>query len=70
MKRQELAHILRAACAIAGDHDVLVIGSQSILGTFDEDDLPAPATASIEADGREPLRVDTAMCTIRRQDPS
>lgn len=50
MKRQELAHILRAACAIAGDHDVLVIGSQSILGTFDEDDLPAPATASIEAD--------------------
>lgn len=50
MKRQELAHILRAACAIAGDHDVLVIGSQSILGTFDEDDLPAPATASMEAD--------------------
>lgn len=50
MKRQELAHILRAACQIAGDRDVLVIGSQSILGTFDEDDLPAAATASIEAD--------------------
>ncbi|HEX7351633.1 DUF6036 family nucleotidyltransferase [Brachybacterium sp.] len=50
MKRQELAHILRAACDIAGDRDVLVIGSQSILGTFDEDDLPAAATASIEAD--------------------
>lgn len=50
MKRQELAHILRAACDITGDRDVLVIGSQSILGTFDEDDLPSEATASIEAD--------------------
>lgn len=50
MKRQELAHILRAACDITGDKDVLVIGSQSILGTFDEDELPAAATASIEAD--------------------
>lgn len=50
MKRSELAHILRAACDISGDKDVLVIGSQSILGTFDEDDLPALATASIEAD--------------------
>ena len=50
MKRQELAHILRAACNIAGDCDVLVIGSQSILGAFDEDDLPPAATASMEAD--------------------
>jgi len=50
VRRQELAHILRAACDIAGDRDVLVIGSQSILGTFDEDDLPPAATASIEAD--------------------
>lgn len=50
MKRLELAHILRAACDITGDPDVLVIGSQSILGTFDEDDLPPSATASMEAD--------------------
>lgn len=50
MNRQELAHILRAACRITGDQNVLVIGSQSILGTFDEDDLPALATASMEAD--------------------
>jgi hypothetical protein len=35
---------------VAGDRDVLVIGSQSILGAFDEDDLPPAATASIEAD--------------------
>ncbi|PWH05344.1 hypothetical protein DEO23_12175 [Brachybacterium endophyticum] len=50
MKRLELAHLLRAACDIAGDREVLVIGSQSILGAFDEDDLPPAATASIEAD--------------------
>lgn len=50
MNRQQLAHLLRAACRIAGDVDVLVIGSQAILGSFDEDELPAPATASLEAD--------------------
>lgn len=50
MRRQDLAHILRAACDVTGDARVLVIGSQSILGTHDEDDLPALATASIEAD--------------------
>lgn len=41
MKRQELAHILRAACDVAGDPDVLIIGSQSILGGFDGDLPPA-----------------------------
>lgn len=50
MRRDELAHILRAACNITSDRDVLVIGSQSILGSFDEDELPPAATASIEAD--------------------
>lgn len=50
MNRQQLAHILRAACNITGDKDVLVIGSQSILGSYDEDDLPSPATASMEVD--------------------
>ncbi|MGP9681352.1 hypothetical protein [Brachybacterium sp. AOP3-A1-3] len=50
MRRTDLAHLLRAACDVAGDRDVLVIGSQSILGTYDEDELPAAATASIEAD--------------------
>ncbi len=50
MKREELEHILRAASRIAGDSDVLVLGSQSILGTFTEDDLPERAHASIEAD--------------------
>jgi hypothetical protein len=50
MNRQQLAHLLRSACQVAHDADVLVIGSQSILGSFEEDDLPPEATASQEAD--------------------
>ena len=50
MKRSELEHILRAAATIAGDFDVLGLGSQSILGSFTEDELPEKAHASIEAD--------------------
>jgi hypothetical protein len=50
MRRDQLAHILRAAAAIVEDGDILVIGSQSILGSYDEDDLPDRAVASVEAD--------------------
>lgn len=50
MKREELEHILRAAATIAGDPDVLVLGSQSILGSYDAHELPDAAHASIEAD--------------------
>jgi hypothetical protein len=41
---------LRAASAIVGERDVLVIGSQAILGAIADDRLPAEATTSIEAD--------------------
>lgn len=50
MNREQLANVLRAASAIAGERDVLVIGSQSLLGSFDELELPYEATASMEAD--------------------
>ena len=50
MTRDELIHILRAASKIADDENVLVIGSQSILGTYDEGELPDAAVASMEAD--------------------
>jgi len=50
VKKSELAHILRAACSITGDPHILVIGSQSILGSFSEDELPSDAPRSIEAD--------------------
>lgn len=50
MRREELAHVLRAAARVAGDPDILVIGSQSILGSFWEDDLPEETWMSVEAD--------------------
>lgn len=50
MNRDQLAHVLRAASNATGQVDILVIGSQAILGSFDDDDLPIEATMSIEAD--------------------
>jgi hypothetical protein len=50
MRREQLEHVLRAAAQIADERDVLVIGSQSILGAIPEERLPAAATASIEVD--------------------
>jgi hypothetical protein len=50
MNRQQLAHVLRAASRVAEDADIVVIGSQAILGTYDAQDLPEEATRSIEAD--------------------
>jgi hypothetical protein len=50
VKREQLEHVLRAASRIVGERDLLVIGSQSILGSYPETRLPAAATTSIEAD--------------------
>lgn len=69
MTREQLAHLLRAASRIVQDPDVLVIGSQAILGTYSESELPAEAWVSIEADlafledpdGRKALMVDGAI---------
>jgi hypothetical protein len=49
-RRDHLEHVLRAASRIAEDPNVVVIGSQSILGSLPEDRLPAQATASMEVD--------------------
>ncbi|MGH3524345.1 MAG: DUF6036 family nucleotidyltransferase [Mycobacterium sp.] len=50
MNRQQLAHLLRSASTVAQDPGIVVLGSQSILGAFDEDELPPEATASQEVD--------------------
>lgn len=50
MKREQLEHVLRAASQITEDPEVLVIGSQSVLGAIPEHRLPSVATASIEVD--------------------
>jgi hypothetical protein len=50
MRRDQLEHAIRTACQIIGRREVIVVGSQSILGTFREDQLPNEATMSAEID--------------------
>ena len=46
MNRAELEHVIRAAAAIAGDDEIVVIGSQSILGRHPD----APRELLVSAD--------------------
>jgi uncharacterized nucleotidyltransferase DUF6036 len=48
MKRSELEHLIRAAGSIADDTEIVVVGSQSILGQFP--DAPGSLLVSAEAD--------------------
>jgi len=50
MRRHQLEHAIRTACQIIHHSEVIVVGSQAILGTYDESQLPAAATMSIEVD--------------------
>lgn len=50
MRRDELEHAIRAATEIIHGDRVIVIGSQSILGSFTEDELPAAITMSDAVD--------------------
>jgi hypothetical protein len=50
VNREQLSHLLRAVADATGDVDILVIGSQAILGSIDEVELPPEATMSMEAD--------------------
>ena len=50
MRRDELEHIVLASADLVGEPEVMVVGSQAILGTFAERELPDAAVASIEAD--------------------
>jgi hypothetical protein len=50
MRRDQLEHAIRAACQIIGRPEVIVVGSQSILGSYNEDRLPSAATMSREVD--------------------
>jgi hypothetical protein len=48
MQRAQLEHIIRAAAGITGAAEIVVIGSQAVLGQFP--DAPADLLVSIEAD--------------------
>jgi hypothetical protein len=50
MNREQLSHLLRAIADATGEKDILVIGSQAILGSHDEVELPPETTLSMEAD--------------------
>jgi len=46
VRREQLEHILRAAAQITKQKDLLVIGSQSVLASWDETQLPPEAVRS------------------------
>ena len=48
MNRAQLEHVIRAAAAISGDDELIVVGSQSILGQFP--DAPPELLVSNEVD--------------------
>lgn len=50
MRRDQLEHAIRAACQIIGSTEVIIVGSQAILGTYTETELPFHATRSAEVD--------------------
>ena len=50
MRRDQLEHAIRTACQIIGQPEVIVVGSQAILGTYPEYELPSLATRSLEID--------------------
>lgn len=48
MTRDQLEHAIRAACDVTNDTELLVFGSQSILGEYP--DAPDELKASVEVD--------------------
>jgi hypothetical protein len=65
MRRQDLEHIIRAAAEIAGDDELVIVGSQAILGQFP--DAPDTLLVSREADvypRNHPERADTIEASL------
>ncbi|SIH34200.1 Uncharacterised protein [Mycobacteroides abscessus subsp. abscessus] len=50
MRRDQLEHAIRTACQIIDATEVIIMGSQAILGTYRETELPRQATMSAEID--------------------
>jgi hypothetical protein len=50
MRRDQLEHAIRTACQLIDHREIIIVGSQAILGTFREEDLPPQATMSVEID--------------------
>lgn len=70
MTRQQLEHLIRAACTIADDDEIIIIGSQSILASHPS--APAELLVSNEADvypKNYPERADLIDGTIGELSP-
>jgi hypothetical protein len=70
MTREQLEHLIRAAAVIADDDEIVVIGSQAILGQFPE--APEPMRVSVEADlfpKNHPERADVLEGSIGELSP-
>lgn len=70
MTRQQLEHLIRAAAVIADDDELIVIGSQAILGSYPE--APSALLVSVEADlypKNHPERADLIDGTIGELSP-
>lgn len=70
MKRADLEHIIRAAGAIAESDELIIIGSQAVLGQWPE--APAELVQSMEADivpTRHPERADLIAGAIGEGSP-
>ncbi len=59
MKRDELEHIIRAAATVSGENEIVIVGSQAILGQFP--DAPTTLLFSQEADVYPRLRPEKAI---------
>ena len=70
MNRAQLEHVIRAAATIAGDDEIVVIGSQAILGRFP--DAPAELVVSKDVDvypRNRPERADLVEGSIGELSP-
>jgi hypothetical protein len=70
MTRRQLEHILRASGAITDETEIVILGSQSILGAYPSP--PEPLARSIEADAypiRAPEKTDLIDGTIGELSP-
>ena len=70
MTRPQLEHILRASGAITDETEIVILGSQSILGKYPQP--PEPLSRSIEADAfplRAPEKADLIDGTIGELSP-
>ena len=50
MNRDQLLHVIRAAAIVTGVDDLVVLGSQAVLASVDDFELPWEVTRSVEAD--------------------